>query len=315
MKKFEEVIDVKRLIIYLPYLQEGLEFAKKNNITEIYITSQVEIAPNYLNEKIVLDVDLITHYEFIESIIISDPWGVFKGNICLDRLSKLGNLKKIEIKINDIFTIDFSLFKKLTHILYYDSKLISGLHSLNSLTSAIIYNLNSVDLSELSNNSNLKNLILLDCKNQNIDGLSGLNHLEEIEIIRSKKLTNINGLKQSFSLKKIEIIQCPQLNDISSIIYLKKLEELNLKKNKLITNLSQIAPNNIKLLYVDKIDNLYFILKMNSLKLIAFENVTNNDLSPLINSLSLESASFVNKKSYNYTRKEIESFFTNKKNQ
>lgn len=311
MKKFEEVIDIKRLIIYLPFLQEGLEYAKKNNFKEIYITTQIETNQNCLNKGTGgLDVNLITHYEFIESIIISDLWGVFKDNICLNKLSELCNLKSIEIKTDNIFAIDFSLFKKLTHVAYYDSRLISGLHNLNSLVSAKIYRLNSINLNELHRNSNLKYLTLWDCKNQTIDGLSELKHLEEIEIVRSKKLTNINGLKQSKNLKKMGIYQCPQLIDISIITFLKELKELNLEKNKLITDLNQITPNNVELLSVDKIENLNFILKMKSLKLIAFENVANNDLSPLFESQSLKGASFINKKSYNYTQKEIESFFS-----
>lgn len=313
MKTFQEVPDIKRLIIYLPFLQEGLEYAKKKNLKEIYITTQIETNESCLNSDVILDINLITHYKFIESIIISDLWGIFKDNICLNQLSKLHNLKKIEINVDSIFTIDFSLFKKLTHIKYYDSKLILGLQSLNSLTSAVIYNLKSTDLNELNKNKNLKYLTLWDCKNQNINGLSELKCLEEIEIVRSKKLTNINGLKNSRELKILGIYQCPQLEDISIISYLKELKELHLKKNKLITNLNQIIPNNIEFLSVDKIENLYFISKMNSLRLINFENVTNNDLSPLYSNSSLEGASFINKKNYNYTRKEIELFFTNKK--
>lgn len=313
MKKYEEIKDIKRLIIYLPFLQEGLEYAKKNNINEVYITTQIETDTSFLNKKSILDVNLITHYDFIESIILTDLWGVFKDNICLNELSKLSNLKKIEIKVDNIFIIDLSLFKKLTHISYYDSKLISGLCKLNNLESVTIYNLDSKDLGEFSNSKNLNSLTLWDCKNQTLDGLSELEHLVELEIVRSKKLIDVSGLKKSKNLTKIEMQQCSKLENISIISNLKKLEKLTLKKNKLITNLNQIIPNNIFFLRIDKIDNLDFILKMNRLKRIAFDCVTSNDLTPLFHSLSLESASFVNKKSYNYTQKDIESFFNNNK--
>jgi hypothetical protein len=311
MKKHEEVNDIGRLIIYLPFLQEGLEYAKENKFKEILINSQPNIIMAPLYKKIVLDVNMISNYNFIESIILNDSCNVLEKNINLNKLSVLNNLNKIEIWIDDVFSIDFSLFKKLSKVSYYDSTLISGFCKLDELETIAIYNLKSECLDEFSNKEKLKNLILWDCNNQSIDGLLKLKNLRTIEIIRSKKIKNLNGLKESKFLKDLKIYNCNQLEDITVIKDLIKLEKLSFNKNKLITNLEQITPNNIEFLDIDTIDNLYFIKDMCNLKFLIFKSVKNNDLTPLLDSLSLKNVCFVNKKSYTYTEKEINSIINN----
>ena len=59
MKKYRIVEGSKRLIIFLPFLKEGLEFAQKYQYNEIVITSQP--SDSLFGEKYTLDTVSYTH--------------------------------------------------------------------------------------------------------------------------------------------------------------------------------------------------------------------------------------------------------------
>lgn len=307
MKKFEEIVDIDRLIIYLPYLKDGLEFARQKNYKEIVVSLR-----KFTIEKSA--IDLIIKYPFIESLIFNEFYSEHKDKVCLNPLSQLENLKTIKIWGDNVFSIDFELFRNLCDIEYYDSKLIKNIDKAVSIKNLKVYNLKSTHLEEFSNMSHLQKLTLWDCKNTDIDGLLKLTRLKEIELIRSKKMKNINGLKNSIVLESLDIHNCNSLDDISVIQYLIRLRKLRLSQNKLITNLEQSVPNNIEILILNPstIDNLNFVQQMGYLRQILLDNVLSNDLSPLLNCPSLENVTMTNKKSYNYKESEINSILKNK---
>ena len=119
------------------------------------------------------------------------------------------------------------------------------------------------------------------------------------------------SLPQSYNqTSKCKRCICP--NAYNAIIDLKKLKTLRIEKCKYITDLSSIVPNNsIEFIYISTLSNLDFILQMKKLKKIVFHNLLDNDLLPLLESNTLEHASFISKKGYAYNEKEINSRLKN----
>jgi hypothetical protein len=302
---YKLVNENKRVIIYLPNLREGLELAKEKNVNDICIDTQNVNRNNLLNQYLNIDFKLISEYEFIESISISDSKQVFEKNFNINELSGVKNLK--ELRLDDKrYSVDFSLFVNLNKLEFFYNSSCENLFKLTNLEYLHIYNFNSVDLQELSKMEKLRNLILWDAKKLiSLDGLSKVNDLQIIDMVRANNLVDITVFNR-LSLLKVKFFQCKMLSDISVISELNKLEVLTLLNCKNLKDYNQITPNNsLKALIVSEIPTLEFVVKLKSLERIGFDNVTDNDLSPLLKAEKLRTACFPSKRSYNHTEKQI----------
>ena len=125
MERYEIVEETNRLIIYLPFLKEGLEFAQKHLYSEIVITSQP--SDSFFSKKYILDIDLLCKYEFIKCLILEDPCGYIES--CnINQLSKIKNLEDLRIWTDNKFYIDFSYFPSLIRAEFYDSNMIRNIN-------------------------------------------------------------------------------------------------------------------------------------------------------------------------------------------
>lgn len=130
--------------------------------------------------------------------------------------------------------------------------------------------------------------------------------------VRLKNITDLSCINKLRKLIELNLYSCNKLENINAIIDLKKLKTLRIEKCKYITDLSSIVPNNsIEFIYISTLSNLDFILQMKKLKKIVFHNLLDNDLLPLLESNTLEHASFISKKGYAYNEKEINSRLKN----
>ncbi len=309
MKKYRIVEGSKRLIIFLPFLKEGLEFAQKYQYNEIVITSQP--SDSLFGEKYTLDIDLLSEYKFIKCLILEDPCGYIEPcNINL--LSEIKNLEELRIWTDNQFYIDFSYFPSLIRAEFYDSNLICNINHLINLREVHIYNLKSKELEEFSNMTNLEKITLWDASSRSLKGLSELKSIRSINLVRLKNITDLSCINKLRKLIELNLYSCNKLENINAIIDLKKLKTLRIEKCKYITDLSSIVPNNsIEFIYISTLSNLDFILQMKKLKKIVFHNLLDNDLLPLLESNTLEHASFISKKGYAYNEKEINSRLKN----
>ena len=311
MERYEIVEGTNRLIIYLPFLKEGLEFAQKHLYSEIVITSQP--SDSFFSEKYILDIDLLCKYEFIKCLILEDPCGYIES--CnINQLSKIKNLEDLRIWTDNKFYIDFSYFPSLIRAEFYDSNMIRNINHLVNLREIHIYNLKSKELEEFKNMTNLEKITLWDASSRSLKGLSELKNICIINLVRLKKLTDLSHINKLNRLKELNVYSCNNLKSVNAIIDLKRLKILRIEKCKYIIDLSSIIPNNsIEFIYISTLSNLDFILQMNKLKRIVFHNLLDNNLLPLLKSNTLEHVSFISKKGYEYNEKEINSRLKNAK--
>lgn len=312
MKQFESINDGNRLIVYLPYLEEGLKYAKQNNIADICI--QTQSLSCQINNPINLDLKLISNCDFIEFISFSDSKMIFKKGIDLNYLSALKNLKGLRLDDSN-YIINFNLFPNLNYLEFYHSSRCKEMEisKLINLEYLHVYNFSSTMLQELSSMEKLKTLILWDAKKLiSLDGLSDLNNLERIDLIRAVSLEDIGSLRKHSKLSRLTFLNCRKLSNISVISEIQKLKVVSFNNCKSIKDYFQITPNNsIVAILLKDVDSLQFIKKMNKLERIAFEKVLNNDLSPLFEVKSLKMAGFPSKRAYSYTEKEVNDYLNN----
>lgn len=306
MEHYQEVPDIKRLIIFPLYLREGLEFAKRQGYNKILIDACRTTTDIYgISCKHILNVSLICEYDFIETLIIQGYDHTIEP--CkLNQLSVLPRLNKLGLWADKVFTIDFSLFPKLEELKYYHTKQTENVNVLVNLKRLHIYNFKSNDLEELRNMDSLEELTLWDAKNTNLNGLCQLTNLRMLYIVRSRKMTDVSGLCNSNRLEELNLSYCNNITDISVLSRLSRLKTLRLLNCKRLQDLTQLVPNNtIEHINISSLKDLLFLAGMKQLKSLCFDDVINGDISPLLGSHSLESVSMVSKKKYTHTEKEV----------
>ena len=306
MKHYQEVPDINRLIIFPPFLKEGLEFAQKQGYNDILIDACRTATDIYgISYKHVLNVDLICEYDSIETLIIQGyDYTIEPHN--LNQLSVLPRLKKLGLWADKVFSIDFSLFIKLEELKYYHTKQTENVDALINLKQLHIYNFKSNELEELKNMSLLEELTLWDAKNINLNGLCQLTNIRMLDIVRSRKMTDISGLCNLNKLEELNLSYCNNIVDISVLSHISGLKILRLFKCKQLQDLTQLVPNStIEYINISVLKDLLFLAGMKQLKSLCFDDVINGDISPLLGSHSLESVSMVSKKKYSHTEKEV----------
>ena len=215
-------------------------------------------------------------------------------------------LKSLGLWAEKVFSIDFSLFSKLTEVEFYYTKQTENIIALTNLRRLHIYNLKSEELQEFKNMALLEELILWDASNINLDGLFQLTNMRKLDIIRSKKMIDISGLRHLNKLEELNLSYCNNIIEISVLSHIPQLKKLRFVKCKQLQDLTQLVPNNtIESIYITVLKDLSFIVGMKHLKSLCFDDVINGDISPLIGSISLETVSMVSKKKYSHTEKEI----------
>ena len=306
MEHYKEISDINRLVIHLPFLKEELEFAKLRGYNNILIDGSKPCIDTFgFPCKHVLNINLICGYDFIETLVISgNSYSIEPCN--LNSLSIMPQLKSLGLWAEKVFSIDFSVFPKLTEVEFYYTKQIENVNTLTNLRRLHIYNLKSEELEELKNMALLEELILWDANNINLNGLFLLTNMRKLDIIRSKKMTDISSLCHSNKLEELNLSYCNNITEISVLSHIPQLKKIRFVKCKQLQDLTQLVPNNtIESIYISVLNDLSFIAGMKHLKSLCFDDVIDGDISPLFGSISLESVSMISKKKYSHTEKEV----------
>jgi len=187
------------------------------------------------------DLTFLKFYKDIKAISIYLP-GVTDIKPILHLADSLENLQLGEFKDKKI---SFDLLGELSNLNYLSVvKQPKGLNSitrLNKLTELALTGYPIDKLSFLNELKNLKRLYIGFGTSKNLDTISQLKNLEELDILWVKKLANINAISKLTSLIKLKIEdekQIKSLPDISKLKQIKNIRLMNISTLEDITSLT-----------------------------------------------------------------------------
>ncbi|WP_310605016.1 hypothetical protein [Anaerosporobacter sp.] len=189
---YEFTTDIRGVRILFPYLEEGIEYVKKQKVKNVCVWQGFE------NARYTVNFDFLKGLEFIETFHWLVPL-TKKSDI--QGLYVLSNLKEFDWAVDNYFNIDFS---KLTTIECMNTRYHDGLMNLEKLT-------------------NLKELYIQSVKTENLKFLPELESLELLRIINGR-FTSLEGLENCKNLKKLDLRSCHKLVYADAV--LRKLNQL-----------------------------------------------------------------------------------------
>lgn len=268
------------------FLKEGIEYAFKNSIEKISLYPLNHIIdeegidyPKNLVFK--LNGGLLKNAQFIKELSISD---YVKSDLDgINSLYCLHNLKSLSFQ-DSSFKIDFSKIPTLENLYF---KYNNGVKSIGTL-------------------KNLLELLIISFNETNLESLHNLHNLEILRLTRGT-FTSLKGIEDLKKIKQLELAYASKLEDILQISSLPNLSKLHIEKCKCLDDFSFLSGNEtIEELFIDNVKSLDFVPTMRRLKKINIWNCADGNMSPLLNSKSLEQINFYpNKKHYTHTIEEI----------
>jgi hypothetical protein len=183
----------KGIRILYKYLEEGIEYAKKNKIEDVCIWQGMDSGKYDVNFDFLKELSFIKTFHCL--VFLSK-----KSNI--EGLYNLTNLKDFRWAVDNDFIIDFGRLSSIEKLNITYSEKLKNLNSLNSLKELYV---NKAD----------------DCY-----FLSGIESLEKIRFIKCK-FKSLQGLESCVNIRELDIRYCQNLVEITStVIQLEKLEYL-----------------------------------------------------------------------------------------
>lgn len=183
----------KGIRILYKYLEEGIEYARKNKIEDVCIWQGMDSGKKEINFDFLQELSFIKTFHCL--VFLSK-----KSNI--EGLYNLINLKDFRWAVDDDFTIDFNRLSSIEKLNITYSKKLKNWNTLKSLKELYVNKAN-------------------DCF-----FLSGIESLEKVRFIKCK-FTSLKGLESCVNIKEIDIRFCQNLVEITSTVtQLKKLEYL-----------------------------------------------------------------------------------------
>ena len=207
-------------------------------------------------------------------------------------LSVVSNLNNLEfLQVANPQNIDFSGLKNLKE---YSGAWPSGNDSFYEASGLEVLSArkgpNQKDLKFLCNLNGLRSLTVTQLSCESLEGIEGLNNLEELGIHYCRKLNDIDHVRGLKTLGSVHFQSCKKIKGFNALSTLKKLYQLNFEQ-------------------CGELNNLEFLLELSNLKALFFYGtaVASNDLSPILSCRNLDKLGFNNKKFYSHTLKELKS--------
>ncbi|CAL6063476.1 leucine-rich_repeat domain-containing protein [Hexamita inflata] len=207
----------------------------------------------------------VTNLRFVEkfdistlTLFVSNDMSVKLRSYTLKELTILNSMEQDEdgqqrwnIQIDDLQLENLEVLD-LTNINLENSSLYN-LSKFNTLRSLNVSK-NNVDLTNIHSVTSLTKLSMVQCGLKNIDQISSLVNLEDLELSSNGDM-DLSPLQQVRSLKKLSMQECG-LTNIDQITQLTNLEVLKLASNQLLTINSVGSLVNLKELNISKNNNL-----------------------------------------------------------
>lgn len=208
MEKFKvdysESSHFKGIRILFEYLEEGLQYAKKNNIVDVCVWTDGD----WTKQKV--DFSFLEGKEFIKTFHWLVPLSKKSNIFGAYNLSELEDLRWGGI---GDFNFDLSHFKNLEKLnIGYGDK-VTGWKNLPNLKRLMIGGVKTEDLSFLQDTTNLEYLRIIKGSFTSITGIENLKKLEYIMLQNCSKLVDAQRYLESLnSLKGISIESCKMID-------------------------------------------------------------------------------------------------------
>lgn len=217
---YGEFSHFKGITIDFNYLAEGLDYAKKNNIKDIFVRSEEN------SVKQIVNFDFLQEYNFIQTF----HWVVSlskKSDITgLYHLSKLCSLRWGEA---GDFSFDLSFFPLLDNInIGYGSK-IDGWDTLHHLKRLIIGSVKTNDLLFLQHVINLEYLRII---RGSFTSISGIDNFSKLKTLFLQKCTSLTKLKPT--IDRLSGLEQLNLEGCKKVDIKKELEGIRIKNVSII---------------------------------------------------------------------------------
>lgn len=266
-----------QVVIYIEHLAEALAYILANKIVSIEVdTKSPHTRPLQLDFGFLKELPNLSGLECRMNISTKTD---------LEPLYQIHELRQLGWPGRTSPPIDLSNFPNLEYLSLRHQPSTRGWEKLTKLRVLRLSVTGSNDLEFLSN---LKSLAKLEISDSSIESLAGIERLPKLE--------------------RLDIFVTPKLTDISSIPKCKSLRFLYVEKAKRLTDYSPLAESTSieSLKLVTPIDSVEFVPHMKSLKILLFNDINSNDLSPLLQAKSLKQLDFYpEKRSYSHTLAEI----------
>lgn len=216
---YGEFSHFKGITIDFNYLAEGLDYAQKHTIKDVFVRSEED------NVKQVVNFDFLKEYNFIETF----HWIVsLSKKSDITGLYFLSKLKNLRWDVGNDFNFDLSHFSFLEKMnIGYEAKTKwGGLHSLKRL---LIGSVKTNDLAFLHNVINLEYLRIIGGSFTSIAGIENCSNLRTLFLQRCSSLTSLKPTIENLSrLEQLNLEGCRKV-DVK-----KELEGVNIKNVSII---------------------------------------------------------------------------------
>jgi len=196
-------------------------------------------------------LDFLKEYKFLTTLHID-----LADDLDYTVLKELTDLKDLAIGGVGKQPIDLSQQTNLEKLSIRWRKKIYGIEACKKVHSLSLYGYNEMDLSAFRHMTLMKRLVVNASSIQSLDGIEGMDTLEEMAFGSCKKLVNIQAINGKKALIKLDFESCPVIGDLSSLDNLPALEFLRFTDCKQIKSISFIdkLPSLRKLVFLGNTD-------------------------------------------------------------
>ncbi|MCA9577116.1 MAG: hypothetical protein KC668_16850 [Myxococcales bacterium] len=183
-----------------------------------------------------------------------------------------------ELGIHQYARLDAGQLARLEVLFVRDSPRLVGLDAATSLRKLRVWGIRSGDLSVLQCATHLESLWLIQSAPRvtEITGLDRLGALHELELHHCRSVVRLGELPPG--LRTLKVHSCPKMTDFAF-----------LRGN-----------GSIEFFFASKIDSLDFLSSMRRIERLAFDNVVDGNLTPILAMVGMKFAGFADKKHYSH---------------
>lgn len=267
------------------YLNHPIEnYSKLNEIVQEYNIKSVSVSHNYVG-----NIDWIADYlPKIEHL------NVIGSNVEINNINELRELKTLRLDTVKNFQIDFQKLDKLIYLQVVWQE---------SLRESFIQE------------SSIKGLSLKYYNHENLELIANQYKVEELYMTYANRIKSLQGIAKMKSVNFLSIYTSKSLEDLSHIDHHENLKYLHLYKCNNIKNIPILSNTKVEEFAIDckTLSSLSPLKYWKNLKgLIFTTKILDDDIEVLRTIDSLQSVSFVSKKSYNFSEKDMKDFLVKK---
>jgi Leucine-rich repeat (LRR) protein len=230
----------------LPY--KGLILKKKWKESHATLIGKENIKALFLNMELGWSCD---DYSFLSQIPKILEIDIIDGHSRgIEALTHQDELEDIGLNVPDAYGIDWRKFPKLRTLFVYGRKQNESLYGCSSLEELYFDEVKLGDRHSLGSLTRLKKLTIANSDMTNLGFLSGLRHVETLELFNCKKIASFSPIEQLKNLRRLHISGSKVVGDISFLQDMTNLEVLIIDGGKVDSILPLKNLENIKALAI-----------------------------------------------------------------